>query len=106
RDRPRQEHELGADQHQDDAAPGYGRESPPRKERGRGGQHQVEPDVHRPLDRARVGAASSSPPPSAAEARITARTASPTTYVLVSVAPNPAPALTVGRTGQDVVATI
>src|SRR5207245_3219524 len=105
RDRPGHEHELGADQHQNRAAPGHDCEGAHRKERRRGGQHQVEPDVHRPLGRAVVGAASSSPPPSAAQARITTRTASPTTYVYASVAPNPAPGLT-GRTGQDVVARI
>src|SRR6202043_2659153 len=77
-------------------------------------QDQVQPDVHRrgafglgdppPLGKGRGGATSNRALPSAADARITTRTARPTTYVLVSVAPKPAAALVVARIGHDVLA--
>src|SRR5205814_556750 len=114
-DRARREHDLRPERHDDRAPPGDQSKGAHDKKRGGGNQQLVKPDVHRrgPLPRigppprreGRVGAASINPLPSAADARITTRTASPTTYFVPSASPTPGPAFPIRPIGHEVVAS-
>src|SRR2546428_426824 len=109
------ERDQGQEQRDDRDPPGDQGKGAHGKE-GRGGNQQlVKPDVHRrgPLPRigppsrreGSVGVARISPLPSAADARITTRTASPTTYFVPSASATPGPAFPSRPIGHEVVAS-